>query len=180
MARPMSKSFYDWCIENKKEDWLALWDYEKNNCTPKDIGYATNKKYFFKCSKGLHEPEEKRISDLTNEKMNLRCNSCNSFYQWCIDNGKEDWLELWDYELNKCTPKDIAYASPKKYYFKCPRGLHEPEQKRIDSLTTGNTELKCNACNSIGQYLIDNYGEDALEKYWNYEKNGSLNTFENS
>ena len=29
------KSFYDWCIENGKEDWLALWDCELNGgCSP--------------------------------------------------------------------------------------------------------------------------------------------------
>ena len=48
MARG-EKSFYDWCIENGKEDWLELWDYEKNGgCTPKDVAYASNKKYYFK------------------------------------------------------------------------------------------------------------------------------------
>ena len=179
MARPMSKSFYDWCIENKKEDWLELWDYELNGeCSPKDVAYGTQKKYYFKCPRGLHEPEQKRINDLTSGNTEFKCNCCNSFEQWCIDNNKTQWLELWDYEKNECSPKDVAYATNKKYYFKCPRGLHEPEQKRINDLTSGNTELKCNACNSIGQYLIDNYGEDALEKYWNYEKNGSLNPFE--
>ena len=100
-----------------------------------------------------------------------------SFYDWCIDNGKEDWLELWDYEKNDCTPKDISYSSNKKYYFKCERGLHDSEVKLISNLRTGNTELKCNCCNSIGQYLIDNYGEYALEKYWDYKKNENLNPF---
>ena len=37
MARPMSKSFYDWCIENKKEEYLELWDYELNGCNSKKI-----------------------------------------------------------------------------------------------------------------------------------------------
>lgn len=173
-----TKSFYDWCIENGKEDWLALWDYELNGgCTPKDVGCGSNKKYFFKCPRGLHKSEQKTINDLTRGHTNLRCNCCNSFEQWCIENGKEDWLALWDYEKNGCTPKDVPYSTHKKCYFKCPRALHKSEQKRIDSLTSGNTELKCNCCNSFGQYLIDNYGEDALEKYWDYEKNGSLNPF---
>ena len=241
------KSFYDWCIDNGKEEWLELWDYEKNGCSPKDIGYATNKKYFFKCSRGLHDSEEKRIDKLTNGHTEFKCKYCNSFEQFCIDNGKEYWLDLWDYELNNCSPKDIPYGTQKKYYFKCPRGLHDSEEKRIADLTSGNTNLKCKYCNSfeqwcidnekedwlalwdyelnnctpkdvdygsrnecwfkcprglhdsekkiindltngrkffkckycnsIGQYLIDNYGENALEKYWDYKKNGSLDPF---
>lgn len=179
MARPMSKSFYEWCMENGKEDWLELWDYAKNGgCTPKDISYGSGKKYFFKCPRGLHESEAKMINNLTSGNTEFKCNCCNSFYQWCIDNGKEDWLNLWDYELNGCTPKDVDYGSNKKYYFKCSRGLHDSEAKMIYNLISGHTEFKCSCCNSFGQYLIDNYGENALEKYWDCKKNGSLDPFE--
>ena len=68
-------------------------------------------------------------------------------------------------------------SSGKKYFFKCPRGLHESEEKMIASLMSKNTNLMCNCCNSIGQYLINNYGEDALEKFWDYKKNGNLDPF---
>lgn len=101
-----------------------------------------------------------------------------SFYDWCIENGKEEWLELWDYEKNGCSPKDISYGSQKKYFFKCSRRLHDSEQKMIRNLTSRNTEFKCKGCNSVGQYIIDNYEEDALDKYWDYKKNGNLNPFE--
>ena len=40
-----SKSFYEWCIENSREDLLLRWDYELNGCSPKDVCYGTNKKY---------------------------------------------------------------------------------------------------------------------------------------
>ena len=89
-----------------------------------------------------------------------------SFYDWCVENGKEDWLDLWDYELNGgCTPKDISYGSTKTYFFKCERGLHDGEEKVISDLTRRHAKFKCNACNSIGQYLIDSYGEKALKNF---------------
>ena len=28
------KSFYDWCVENNREDILDRWDYELNDCSP--------------------------------------------------------------------------------------------------------------------------------------------------
>ena len=175
----IKKSFYDWCMENGKEEWLELWDYELNGgCTPKDIAYGTQKKYFFKCPSGKHKSEQKMIRNLTSGNTEFKCNCCNSFEQWCIDNNKTQWLDLWDYEKNGgCSPKDIDYGTKKEYFFKCSRSLHESEQKRINNLTNGNTEFKCNACNSFGQYLIDTYGEDALEKYWDFEKNKNLNPF---
>ena len=36
MARG-EKSFYDWCIDNNKPQYLNLWDDEKNECSPKDV-----------------------------------------------------------------------------------------------------------------------------------------------
>ena len=53
-----------------------------------------------------------------------------SFAEWCKDNGHEDWLSLWDYELNDVKPDEVAYKSGKKYWFKCPRGIHESELKK--------------------------------------------------
>ena len=93
-----------------------------------------------------------------------------SFYEWCIENNRQDILELWDYELNSCKPNDVSYGSGKKCYFKCPRELHPSKAKQLMVLTRDNT-LMCDQCNSFGQWLIDEYGEDALEKYWDYEKN---------
>ena len=172
-------SFEQWCIDNNKTQWLYLWNYELNKCSPKDIGYASGKKYFFKCPRGLHDSEKKAICNLTSgSTKNLRCNCCNSFEQWCIDNNETQCLNLWDYEKNGCSPKDIPHASMEKYYFKCERGLHDSELKMINTLTNGRTNLRCNCCNSVGQYCIDNYGENALEKLWDYDKNGNLNPFE--
>lgn len=48
------KSLYDWCIENNRNDILELWDYDKNDITPKDISFSSSKDYYFKCSKGIH------------------------------------------------------------------------------------------------------------------------------
>ena len=37
--------------------------------------------------------------------------------------------------------------------------------------------LVCSCCNSIAQDLINNYGKNALEKYWDYDKNKNLDPF---
>ena len=174
--RKETKSFYDWCIENNHEDWLLLWDYELNGCSPKEVSRGTQKKYYFKCPKGLHESEQKWLHSFANSGIVLKCNQCNSFEQWCIKNNHEDWLELWDYSLNKCSPSEISYSTHNKYFFKCKNGIHKSEKKTIHNLVNENANLKCKQCNSFGQYLIDTYGENALELYWDYEKN-KINPF---
>ena len=98
-----------------------------------------------------------------------------SFAEWCRDNDHQDWLDRWDYELNNCSPKDIAYQSGKKYWFKCPRGLHHSEAKNLNNVI--NTKrLRCNGCNSFGQWLLDNIGSQAIETFWS-DKN-IINPFE--
>ena len=163
-------------MENDHEDWLELWDYELNCCSPKDVGYGSGKKYWFKCPRNIHDSELKNLNDLTSNKS-MQCNQCESFGQWCLDNDRKDWLDLWDYKLNGCNPFEIAKRSIKKYWFKCPKGIHKSEKKSISNLTYKRADLKCNQCNSFGQYIIDTYGENALEKYWDYEKN-KVNPFE--
>ena len=90
-----------------------------------------------------------------------------SFAQWCRDNGHEDWLDLWDYELNNVGPEDVAYKSScKKYWFKCSRGIHKSELKDLNNITSNRSRLFCNQCCSFGQWLLDTFGDGALNKYW--------------
>lgn len=170
-----SESFYDWCYRslNKEQadEIMKRWDYELNKRTPKDVFYGTGKKYYFKCSRDIHPSELHNIHSFSSKKNSLKCKQCNSFYQWCIDHNKQDVLDRWDYELNNCSPKDVTYSSmgvnKKGYWFKCPRNLHPSELKNIHSFVSGyNGTMDCNKCNSLGQYIIDNYGQEFLHKVW--------------
>lgn len=64
-----------------------------------------------------------------------------SFKEWCLENNLEHVLNLWDYELNKCTPENVGYKSGRKFYFKCPNGLHESELFQIANSV--NNFLQC-------------------------------------
>jgi len=94
-----------------------------------------------------------------------------SLYQWCIENNRQDILNLWDYELNKCKPSEICYTTNKKYYFKCYRNLHDSFLVNINSLTNKGSTVFCLLCNSFAQWGVDNLGKDFLKKYWDYKKN---------
>jgi hypothetical protein len=126
-------------------------------------GVKEDGKYFCnKCALKLYGKANEMKTKLANGK---------SFEQWCIENKRQEILKYWDYELNDCKPSEISYGTKKKYWFKCPRGLHESELKSIINISTMNVKYICNKCDSIAQYLIDTYGENALNLYWDYDKN---------
>jgi len=107
----------------------------------------------------------------TNERISngvkTKLKNSISFKQWCINNNRQDILDRWDYELNNFKPDDICFSTHKKAYFKCPRGLHKSELKFINSFANGQEgSIKCKACNSFAQHLIDLYGENTLNEYW--------------
>lgn len=83
------------------------------------------------------------------------CGLCYTFKDWCTDNDRKNYLDLWDYKLNKVSPDMVTYKSSKKYWFKCPKHNHDSELKRISTYTIDTSEIVCNKCNSFGQYLID-------------------------
>lgn len=90
-----------------------------------------------------------------------------SFKQWCIDNNRQDILDRWDYDKNNCNPESISFKSNEKYYFKCPKGLHESKNYKICDIHKSKYPLlKCRKCNSFAQAVINIYNEDYLNNLW--------------
>lgn len=172
------KSFYEWCIENNRQDVLDRWDYELNDCSPKDVLYKSKVKYWFKCNKHKeHKSELKNIQHLTDGLCNLYCIQCRSIAQWLIDIYGENALKLyWDYEKNgDLDPWTIKSSSHIKIWIKCKeKDYHGSYEIQCDNFT--KHEARCPYCNknsgkvhpldSLGQYIINNYGEEFLYKIW--------------
>lgn len=98
-----------------------------------------------------------------------------TFYDWCIENDRQDILDRWDYELNDLNPTEITYATKNKIYFKCPRDIHKSKLQAIYSITKDkNSSIICHYCNSFAQVGIDNICTDFLEKYWDWDKNNEI------
>ena len=106
--------------------------------------------------------------------QNNRSNSTHwlSFKDWCIQNNKEDFLNLWDDDLNLTTPDKISYCTSDAYYFKCENHIHKSSLWKISVLTRrGKIKTLCRECNSFAQHMIDKFGATALDLYWDYDKN---------
>jgi len=137
---------------NKIINNVSLYDFRR---------YLKEGKYYcHTCAMKFYGHENYRLARLKNGK---------SLEQWCTNNNRQDVIDLWDYELNDCNPSEINYGTVKKYYFKCPRGLHPSELKNINSITNKNEMIACNKCNSFAQRGIDDFGDNFLEKYWDYD-----------
>lgn len=154
-----STSFYSWCKENNKNILLELWDYDLNLELPSDITFQTSKKYYFKCPRGIHKSELKSIQDITGvHQINIKCNACNSFAQWGIDNICEDFLvKYWDYDKNVVDPWEISCGnSNKKVWIKCQeKDYHRSYDVLCNAFTKGN---RCSFCRMLKIHKYDSLG----------------------
>jgi hypothetical protein len=120
--------------------------------------------------------KENLVKDEPNQIIYKEKYKKETFEEWCIENNRNDLLDRWNNELNNCLPSEV-YKTKGDYWFNCPKGVHEPELKSIACIIKNqNTSAKCNKCNSIGQWIFDNLGNDALEKYWH--NSNVLNPFD--
>ena len=146
------------------------WNYENNNgLTPMDVMPNSDKKVWWKCSKG-HEWQ----ATIVHRNNGSGCPYCSGRY---AVKGYNDLQTVnpslskeWDYEKNNgLTPLDVMPNSVKKVWWKCSKG-HE-WQATIDSRNRGNG---CPYCS--GRYAVKGESDlqtinPTLAKEWNYEKN---------
>lgn len=167
-------SFENWCLNNDRLDLLDRWDYSLNQYTPDQISFKSKYRIYFKCPKDKHSSRGLILQSITHNNNPCNCKECyldmNSFGKWCEDNNPSI-LDLWDYDKNDKSSYEITYGSNQKFYFKCYRGLHESHLKIISDITLQQTNIVCKECNSIGQWIIDNYSEQYLNTIWDYDKN---------
>ena len=168
-------SFAQWCISNNRQDVLNRWDYELNSFTPWEVDYSSNKKYWFKCDKhSEHKSELKSIDRFVHgQNGSIECNQCNSIAQWMIDHNLK-LEDYWDYNKNTISPWNISYSCTTKVWIKCQEKDYHGSYKRSCNEIVWNKG--CPYCNpnsgkvhpqdSLGQYIIDNFGEDFLNKVW--------------
>ena len=135
----VTKSFYDWCIENNRIDLNNRFDEEKNCCTTKDIGYKSNLKWWFKCPRGLHDSEQYYITNITdNPNKIIKCRKCNSLAQVVIDKFGENYL--WDHwhHSNILSPWDISAGSSKiNIVVQCDKNDYHVYQQVASSFSKG-------------------------------------------
>lgn len=159
-----------WCLENNRDDIMERWDYSLNNITPSEVKNLWSTSCWFMCENKKHPSKLRHLGNVIRTGKVPACPICNSFGVWCETHNRLDLLKRWDYNLNDKTPYDVSISTTKKYYFKCPRGIHKSELKDLNNLRKQFGTARCYQCESIGQFGIDNVDSDFIIKYWS-EKN---------
>lgn len=79
--------------------------------------------------------------------MGNRYTCKQTFEEWCVENNRQDILDLWDYDKNDKLPSEVASGTKTKYYFRCPNGIHESESRRLIGISENvNHNLLCLQC----------------------------------
>lgn len=152
----ITKTFYDWCIENEHQEYLNLWDYNLNDKTPEQVSFATNNKFWFKCKELKHESYQKTLNNLVYERTKLSCPRCNSIGQYIINNYGEDFLnKIWS-DKNKITSFEISQSSKKIIWLKCQENVTHPD---YDLMTTNfKKSFNCPYCTGKRTCLTNSLG----------------------
>ena len=175
-----------WCHKNNQEFLLDEWDYSKNTVLPSEITKTSNKKVWWRCSKG-HEWQ----AGIANRVHGTKCPGCFSgnevkrgsisFAEWCKDNDKENLLNEWDYSKNSnLSPNTVSKGSHIKVWWKCQKG-HEWEAQ-VKSRTYNHGCPFCSGTykkalvgnNDLVTWCKENHKEYILEE-WDYDANGGAN-----
>ena len=133
-----SYSFYDWCIDNDRKDLLDRWDYILNDKSPKEVGFKSNLKYWFKCPENIHESQLHDIQYIScGRTKNVKCTKCCSFAQHIIDEFDVDYFnKIWN-SKNTIDPWKIAYKSTKKAIFNCIEDESHVYEMSFENYTKG-------------------------------------------
>ncbi len=149
------------------------WDYEKNGeLTPADVLPNSNKKVWWKCSKG-HEWQ----ATIAKRSKGNGCPYCSGKV---VSKGYNDLPTLnpalvneWNFEKNgSLNPESFTASSHKMIWWKCNRG-HE-WQSTIANRNNGNGCPYCSSRKVLKGYNDLQTINPSLAEEWNYEKNNEL------
>lgn len=170
-GRKALKGFND--LQTLNPHLSSEWNYGKNgDLTPADVTLNSNKKVWWKCSKG-HE----WLAAIYSRQKGTGCPYCSGRF---AIKGKNDLQTLnpsisaeWNYEKNgDLLPSDFMANSGKRVWWKCSKG-HEWQA----TISHRNNGRGCPYCS--GQRLMKGVNDlqtlrPDLSREWNYEKNGEL------
>lgn len=181
------QSIGDWMIENLGEDAIEKYWSKRNEelgIEPFKIASGTSSiKVWMMCQKvdyhGEYETTPKRFTI-----QGSRCSYCgnhhvhpkDSFAQWGIDTFGEDFFNKYWSEKNEdlgIDPWKLSKNSNSVVYIKCQEkehhGDYDVKVKRFNSLNCRCpycTSNRVHPFDSFAQWLINEYGENALDLYW--------------
>lgn len=128
-------------VAEKYPESINYWDYEKNNCTPQEISFGTNKKYYWKCAKGHSTyvvPKDKC-------RYNFPCAICSG--RQVLKGFNDLWTTHPQIAKLLENPQDgykVTHGSRKRFNWVCPICGNIIKNKEVNYVV--NRGLVCNLC----------------------------------
>lgn len=169
-----NKSF----ASNKK---AIYWNFEKNECNPRDIFKSCNKNYYFNCNCG-HEISIK-LGNITH--LNNWCCYCTN-KKLCTENcdlcfnksfASHEKSKYWLYEKNdSIIPRNVFKGSDQCFYFCCINCKHTFQSRIAGICSGGNWCIYCakqKLCNSKDcDWCFNNsFASQKQAKFWDFGLN---------
>ena len=157
---------------------IKEWNYDKNSVAPTAIIAGTNKKVWWKCSKG----HEWKANVASRAKGNgTKCPYCSGLLpiegETDLVTTNPELVKEWDFEKNEqlgITPQTVSRASAKKVWWKCSYG-HEWQASINNRAKSKGTS--CPYCS--GHKVLAGFNDlattnPALVREWDFNKNEQL------
>ena len=172
--RSMTKSLYDYCIENNAEKLLRQWDPAGNfPFTAKSVSFGSGKKIWWSCEKGHHW----QAAVYSRTGLKTGCPYCTGrlslekFRSLATEYPK--LMEEWHPVKNAgVSPAKILPGSHRKVWWRCKKGHEWCAEVKSRTRGTG-----CPYCTNRKVAPGENdlaTTHPGLAKQWCFEKNGSL------
>lgn len=176
-----TKTFYEWCIENNRMDLSDRFDTELNNCTTHDIGYKSNKQYYFKCPRCIHDSELYYICSITrNKNRDFVCRKCNSLAQTVIDRFGQEYFESHWHPDNVLNPWEISSGISDgniKVKIQCDKKSYHIYEQVPVSFAKG---VGCPFCINRKVHPLDSFGSTFPEMIERWSERNTKTPFEYS
>lgn len=119
-------SFKEYLIQLYGEDWINVYDFDKNKINPNDVQKNSYEVIWVKCLE--HKDHPSFQVQCCYFEQQYKCLYCNSFGHNYPNLAKYFSKKNEDniYEINRC--------SGKKYWFECPNGKHLDSYKAINDV----------------------------------------------
>lgn len=162
-------------VIERGDGYIYIGSYHKNEVTidGKNKNKSKNSYIRVKCPYCSKEYDVQLGSFDRGDNCASCCNSYeNSFAYYIQQELKEPLNKYWDWEKNTVNPYCITPQSHKKVYIKCDKtDYHESYLVSPHKFYNGTrcpycVSKKIHPRDSFGQWLIDTYGNNAVEKYW--------------
>ena len=179
MSRKISITLYDWCVAHNKMNLINEWDELQNNKTPKDVSYACNVKFYWKCLKcgnvWLSSCSNRTISNrgcpkCAKERIAKRLSTVKSIDESILIKYPRIASE-WNYELNKEGPEKYYPSSNKKVWWHC-KTCNQNWQAVISHRCNRNSNCPICSNKKVVKGVNDLFTTNPeLKEEWDFDKN---------